>query len=250
MPLLFSEMLGLGLGLGVLLLTTHSYSFGFLKPHTSHTPSLVRNKFATSIQPLYLGFDDIIDNDADLLEQLRQQLQLSSLSQLRSRPSGSSNPREISNHIKAFFLLKKRGPEETVSFKQYLQDCKDSLDIINAISILDGITRLGIPIKDIIEWDAVEAAMGKFNFMVSSTLVSKAFAALGHLRLDEPKTKKYMKLLWAAVKYSKVTLTPTEVCVCLYQLQSVRISSYSADLNNFLAYFSSCLDSTKGIKCV
>lgn len=142
----------------------------------------IGNKRVT-LGPLHLGFDDIIDNDADILEQLRHQLQISTQKQLRERPSGSSNPREISNHIKAFFISKKRGIEETSEFKQYLTDCKDSLDIINIITIFDGASRLSIPIKDIIEWNSVEDALGKFNFMISSTLVNKAFSGSFSLSL-------------------------------------------------------------------
>ena len=51
--------------------------------------------------------------------------------------------------------------------------------------------------------------------------------------------------MWSAVKYSKVIITPSEACNCLYQLQSISISSYCPDLNLFVAYFSKSLNSAK-----
>ena len=162
-----------------------------------------------------------------------------------NRPSGANNPREISNTIKAFFISKKRDEVYISQFKQFLLTNKDSLDIINAVTLADGCARVGVSLYDITSWEALEEMMSKFNFMVSSSTVNKAFSALGSLRLDEAKTKKYLGLLWAAVKHSKVTLTPTETCNCLYQLQSLSISSHCLDINRFLSYFSKSLDSSK-----
>jgi len=192
---------------------------------------------------IFLGFDDIIDDDEDLLEQLRSQLQFSN--EATQRPSGSSNPREISNSIKAFFISRVKTPEYTARFRQYLIDNKDSLDIVNSIAIVDGCARIGMSSSDIISWSILEEAMGKFNFMVSSSIICKAFSALSSLRLDEARTKKYLKMLWAAVDYSKVSLTPSESCNCLYQLQSIKVSSYCASLNRFLDFFSLSLSSVK-----
>jgi len=49
-----------------------------------------------------------------------------------SRRSGTSSSREISNRIKAFFLSKRKAPEDVADLKQYLHDsrCEDSPTVL------------------------------------------------------------------------------------------------------------------------
>ena len=74
------------------------------------------------------------------------------------------------------------------------------MDIINAIALADGCARVGMSINEISSWEAIVVMMSKFNFMMSSSSVNKAFSALSSLRLDESETKRYVGLLWAAMK--------------------------------------------------
>jgi hypothetical protein len=170
----------------------------------------------------------------------------------RTRPSGSSNPREISNNIKAFFMSQKRDAIYIQSFRSFLEDNADSLDIINAISLIDGCARVGMSYNEVASWEMIETAMAKFNFMISSSMVTKAFSALSSLRLDEQKTKKYFRMLWGAVKYPKVffstfsllcSLVPSLISTYLFISLSIYHPIY---LSSHLSYLSTPLPYLKG----
>jgi hypothetical protein len=192
---------------------------------------------------LNFGFDDIIDNDADLLEQLRVQLQnVNSISQV-SKSSGNFNTREISNRIKAFFISKNKGVDETNNFKGFLSECRNSLDILHGISLLDGLSHMDAQVNNLIDIKIVEEAMMKSsNIVINSSMIVKVFNALHSLQLNEKTNRRILNLLFSAIKNGKISLSPSDCCSCIYHLQSIRISINAIELNNFLSYFTSNLN--------
>ena len=163
----------------------------------------------------FLKVEDILDDDEDFLELLRRQM---------NNPLNAS-PREVTNRIKSFFSNTERIAEEVSSFKVYIDANKKVMDVVNAILILEGSTKYGIPLKDICSWNILLEAMEKPSPLLSSSMVYRGVSSLKKLKLEDPSVRKFLNLLWKAVKEANVIMNPIDVCASLYNVQSLTSSS-------------------------
>jgi hypothetical protein len=201
--------------------------------------SIPQRRFISSVKPLHLEADEVIENDADLLNKLRLQLQ----QQIQPLSFETRLPnREIANRIRAFFLGKKYDDETAEKFKKYLVDNEDSLDFSCAVGIMDGTFKAGISMEWM-DWGVLEAALARQgNVDVTSTIITKCFMAIAGLKLEDAQKKMSLKLLWAAIASagSENLLSPSEACSCLSNLHNIRIQS--TDLSRFISTISNSLE--------
>ena len=105
-------------------------------------------------QRVYLDLSDILDDDStEFLEALKRQMEGTNIL--------NASPREVTNRIKGFFVNNRRSSEEIANFKKYIDANKAVMDVVNAVLLVEGCTRVNINVREILSWNSILTAMEK-----------------------------------------------------------------------------------------
>jgi hypothetical protein len=77
----------------------------------------------------------------------------------------------VTNRIKGFFVNNRRSPEEINNFKKYIDANKSVMDVVNAILLVEGCSRVNINVKEMISWGNILTAMEKPSPLLTSSMV-------------------------------------------------------------------------------
>ena len=214
---------------GYSLIFLSKFVTSFVRPF----PSLVCHKrIADSVRTdtsLSLDIEDILDDDFDFLSQLKKQIE---------NPL-SATPREVTNRIKGFFSTTRRSPLDIDAFRSYLEANKHVLDVVNAILILDGCARTGIPPKSVISKKYVNEAMERASNQLTSSMVLRGITCMKNMPPNDEESAKFLKLLWERIKESNVLMDGPEVCTAIFNMQTVNLKL--PEVKELILYFSKSL---------
>jgi hypothetical protein len=148
------------LSLVVQLQHTTPFEFGGVV-RVAHMKARARDEILIGRRGTQLALDlqDILDDEVDFLAQLRRQVDGSS-------PVTKASPREVTNRIKSFFSGGRRPPEEVSAFRAYLQSNGEVLDVVNAVLLIEGCDRSGVPTKELCGWSDLLSAMDRVRLSI------------------------------------------------------------------------------------
>ena len=114
------------------------------------------------------------------------------------------------------------------------------MDVVNAILLVEGCTRLGINVKDLLSWNTIFTSMEKSSSLFNSHMIYRGLSCLRKLGGDNADSQKFLKLLWDRVEQTKIQMEDFDICPSIYSMQT--FSSTTSPIRNFLAYFATALD--------
>ena len=116
------------------------------------------------------------------------------------------------------------------------------MDVVNAILLVEGSDRAGIPLRDLAAWGAVLKAMERPSQLLTSSMVYRGISALRRMGSDNSHCKKFMQLLLARVEDSAVLLHGNDICPSIYSMQS--FNANMPEVRQLLSLFSKSLAMT------
>lgn len=194
--------------------------FGKVKPYS------IANNY--QLPALYLDTKDILEeDDLDMLMQVRKQM-------FGSKFQATS--KDITNRIKEFYS----SPitvESKELFSSYLLQNNASLDIVNAIMIVEGSSKNKFDFLQIITWPLIIEAMKRPCHLLTSSIIYRGISCLKTLEMGDTNAHEFQKLLWEHIKGSSIVLNANDVCPAIYSLQSVNCQSlYGREIIKYLTY--------------
>jgi hypothetical protein len=120
---------------------------------------------------------------------------------------------------------------------------KGIMDVVNAVLLVEGCTRSGISVRDLIGWNSILAAMEKPSTLFASSMVYRGLSCARKLGADSSEGQKFLRLLWERVEQLKVLMDDADICPSIYCMQT--LSSNSAPARSFLAFFAAALDESR-----
>ena len=149
----------------------------------------------------------------------------------------------MQNRIKGFFIYGKRSAEEIVNFKKYIENYKDAMDVVNAVLLVEGCTRSGFKVKDIISWTGILNAMERPSSLLSSSIVYRGISCVRKMDADEYEGQKFLKNLWEQTVKAKVVLDETDICPAIYSMQTLNANTPAS--KNFIKIYADALESSR-----
>lgn len=149
----------------------------------------------------------------------------------------------MQNRIKGFFIYGKRSAEEVVNFKKYVRTYKDSMDVVNAVLLVEGCTRAGYKVRDILPWTTVLSAMEKSSSLLTSSIVYRGISCVRKMDADEYEGQKFLKNLWDQTSKARVVLDETDICPAIYSMQT--LNGNSPVTKNFIKLYADALESSR-----
>ena len=117
------------------------------------------------------------------------------------------------------------------------------MDVVNAILLVEGCTRVNINVKEIISWNSVLNAMEKPSPLLSSSMVYRGISCMGKMSASDFDAQKFLKLLWERTSEAEVVLDESDICPAIYSMQS--LNANSPITRNFLKFFADSVSSSR-----
>lgn len=117
------------------------------------------------------------------------------------------------------------------------------MDVVNAVLLVEGCTRVNINVRDIISWASILDAMEKPSPLLSSSMVHRGISCVRKMNSNEFEGQKFLKLLWERTQEAKVVLEESDICPAIYSMQS--LNANSPITRNFLKYFADSVSTSK-----
>jgi hypothetical protein len=117
-----------------------------------------------------------------------------------------------------------------VNFKKYIDANKAVMDVVNAVLLVEGCTRVNINVRDIISWPSILDAMEKPSPLLSSSMVHRGISCVRKMNSNEFEGQKFLKLLW-------------DICPAIYSMQS--LNANSPITRNFLKFFADSVSTSR-----
>jgi hypothetical protein len=130
-----------------------------------------------------------------------------------------------------------------VNFKKYIDANKAVMDVVNAVLLVEGCTRVNINVRDIISWPSILDAMEKPSPLLSSSMVHRGISCVRKMNSNEFEGQKFLKLLWERTQEAKVVLEESDICPAIYSMQS--LNANSPITRNFLKYFADSVSTSR-----
>ena len=178
---------------------------------------------------LYLDTKDIIDDDVELLIQLRRQME----------NNFNTSPREVTNRIKDFFASNQKSSDNIAVFRSYLESSKAVLDVVNVIMLLESCMRNRRNVLDFLPWPIILGAMERSSPIFTSSMVYRGMSCVKSLDLQNPNARRFLKLFWQRIEESGVLLSQIDLCPALYSMQM--LNKNTPLIKTFMLYFATSL---------
>lgn len=139
----------------------------------------------------------------------------------------------------------RRSPEEIMNFKKYIDANKSVMDVVNAVLLVEGCTRVNINVKEIISWGSILNAMEKPSPLLSSSMVYRGISCVRKMSSNDFDGQRFLKLLWERTQEAEVVLDESDICPAIYSMQS--LNANSPITRNFLKFFADSVRTSKEI---
>lgn len=149
----------------------------------------------------------------------------------------------MTNRIKGFFVNNRRSSEEIANFKKYIDANKAVMDVVNAVLLVEGCSRVNINVKDVISWSSILNAMEKPSPLLSSSMVYRGISCVRKMNTNDFDGQRFLKLLWERTQEAHVVLDESDICPAIYSMQS--LNANSPITRNFLKFFADSVSSSK-----
>ena len=117
------------------------------------------------------------------------------------------------------------------------------MDVVNAVLLVEGCTRVNINVRDIISWPSILDAMEKPSPLLSSSMVHRGISCVRKMNSNEFEGQKFLKLLWERTQEAKVVLEESDICPAIYSMQS--LNANSPITRNFLKFFADSVSTSR-----
>ena len=114
------------------------------------------------------------------------------------------------------------------------------MDVVNAILLVEGCSRVNIEVTNLLSWNSVFAAMEKSSTLLTSSMVYRGLSCIRKISSDDQVTQRFLKLLWDRTVEANIVVEDSDICPSIYSMQS--LTSNSPITRNFVKFFADAVD--------